>query len=66
MKNLILNSGWESMIFVMVLFGILVPIFLFIFGISKYSKDKKQGKIVLIIAAVYTIISFGVCGGFSI
>jgi len=54
------------MIGVMILFGIIAPIVLFIIGLRTYRKNEKQGKIILIIAAVYSIISFGVCGGFGI
>ncbi|MCK8480405.1 hypothetical protein [Psychroserpens algicola] len=59
------GSGWEWIIFLMIFFGIIVPLFLFIFGFIKYAKDKKQGKIILIIATLYTIIGFGICGGFG-
>ncbi|MDG5491036.1 hypothetical protein [Psychroserpens sp. SPM9] len=61
----ILGSGWEFFIVLMIFFGIIVPLFLFIFGFIKYAKDKKQGKIILIIATIYTIIGFGICGGFG-
>ena len=66
MTSLVSGSGWESMIGVMILFGIIAPIVLFIIGLRTYRKNEKQGKIILIIAAVYSIISFGVCGGFGI
>ena len=63
MTYLISGSGWELMIVVLILFGIIIPIALFIIGLMKYTKNKNQGKIILIIATVYSVISFGICGG---
>jgi hypothetical protein len=66
MKSLMLISGWEYMILVMIVFGVVVPLVLFMQGLARYKQNKKRGKVILIIATVYAIISFGVCGGFSI
>jgi len=49
----------------MILFGLIVPVVLFIIGLVYYPTKKKRGKMILIIAAVYSIVSFGICGGFG-
>mgnify|MGYP005666338025 CR=1 FL=1 len=64
---IILNSGsgWEYLIFIAIFFGIIVPVALFIVGLVQLRKNHKRGKTILIIATVYSIISFGLCGGFG-
>ena len=65
MNYLIYGSGWESFIIIMVLFGVIVPLILFLIGLIQIGKNKKKGQLILIIATIYSIISFGVCGGFG-
>lgn len=65
MNYLIYVSGWESFIVIMVLFGVIVPLILFLIGLIQIGKNKKKGQLILIIATIYSIISFGVCGGFG-
>ncbi|WCO01704.1 hypothetical protein [Psychroserpens ponticola] len=65
MNYLIYGSGWESFIVIMVLFGVIVPLILFLIGLIQIGKNKKKGQLILIIATIYSIISFGVCGGFG-
>ena len=48
-----------------IFFGFLVPIIIFILGIIVYRENKKKGKVLFLIATVYSIISFGLCGGFG-
>ncbi len=64
---IILNSGsgWEYLIFIAIFLGIIVPVALFIVGLVQLRKNHKRGKTILIIATVYSIISFGLCGGFG-
>lgn len=59
------ESGWESLILIIIFFGIIVPALLFIYGLVKLRKNERVGKIILIIASVYSIVSFGMCGGFG-
>ena len=65
-KSIILHGIDGGVILSMILLGIFVPSMLFIIGLLKLRKNKKKAKIILIIAAVYSIISFGVCGGFGL
>ncbi len=64
---IILNSGsgWEYLIFIAIFLGIILPVALFIVGLVQLRKNHKRGKTILIIATVYSIISFGLCGGFG-
>lgn len=48
-----------------IIFGFIVPLVLFIIGLIVITTNKKRGKLILIIASIYSIISFGVCGGFG-
>jgi ATP/ADP translocase len=65
---IILNSGsgWEYLIFIAIFLGIILPVALFIVGLVQLRKNHKRGKTILIIATVYSIISFGLCGGFGL
>ncbi|MFP4844527.1 hypothetical protein [Winogradskyella sp. PE311] len=65
MINLLVDStdmGWY--ILLLVFLAICLPVILFIIGIVVFQKNKKRGKIILISAAVYSIISLGLCSGF--
>lgn len=62
---IVLESGWEFLIIMAILFGIIIPLALFIVGLVLLKNHKKRGKTVLIIAVIYSIISFGMCGGFG-
>lgn len=42
-----------------------IPVILFVVGLVNLRKNKERAKTILIIATVYSIISFGVCGGFG-
>lgn len=53
------------LILLAIIIAIGVPVTLFIIGLVKLRKNKKQGKIILIVATVYSIISFGACSGFG-
>ncbi|WP_460220360.1 hypothetical protein [Psychroserpens sp. MEBiC05023] len=65
-QSIALEGGsYIGVILLAIFIAIIIPLTLFIIGLVKYSKNKKQGKIILIIAAVYAIISFGICGGFG-
>lgn len=66
MSSLIIEGdALGQAIMLMIFIGIIIPIILFIIGLVQLRKSKKRGKIILIIAAVYSLISFGVCGGFG-
>jgi len=56
-------NGLGLFILLMILIAIGIPVILFIVGLFTIQKNKKRGKIILIIAAVYSIISLGICGG---
>jgi len=65
MINLLIDStdmGWY--ILLLVFMAICLPVILFIIGIVMFQKNKRRGKIILIIATVYSIISLGLCSGF--
>ena len=60
-----LIEGGDGLIWVILIafiFAIGVPVILFIVGLVTLRKNKKRGKIILIIATVYSIISLGMCG----
>jgi len=59
------GSGYEKLIIIAILIGIVVPLILYIVGIVQLGKNKKRGKIILLVATVYALISFGICGGFT-
>jgi hypothetical protein len=66
MTNLLVEAnGLGLFILLMVLIAIGIPVILFIVGLVTLKKNKKRGKTILIIATVYSIISFGICGGFG-
>jgi hypothetical protein len=66
MINLLVEAnGLGLFILLMVLIAIGIPVILFIIGLVILRKNKKRGKTILIIATVYSIISFGICGGFG-
>ena len=66
MINLLVEAnGLGLFILLMVLIAIGIPVILFIIGLVTLRKNKKRGKTILIIATVYSIISFGICGGFG-
>ena len=56
------DVGWY--ILLLVFMAVCLPILLFIIGIVVFQKHKSRGKIILIIATVYSIISLGLCSGF--
>lgn len=64
MNALLMEASYVPIILLLIVIAIGIPIMLFIIGLVRFSKNKKQGKIILIIATVYSIISFGICGGF--
>lgn len=64
-EMVILGSGYEWVILLAIVIGIVVPLVLFIIGLVQLRKHKKRGQLILIIAAVYSLISFGMCGGFG-
>ncbi|MBP0902925.1 hypothetical protein ACFSKN_07885 [Mariniflexile gromovii] len=66
MNLLIESDALGQAILLMLIFMIGVPIVLFIAGLITYTKNKKRGKTILIIATIYSLISAGVCGGFMI
>ena len=64
--NLIMESDELGVIILTMIFiGIVIPLVLFIIGLVQLRINKKRAKIILIIATLYSIISFGVCGGFG-
>ena len=63
---LIESDALGRFILLMILVGIVVPLILFIIGLVILRKNKKRGKTIIIVAAIYSIVSFGVCGGFGI
>ena len=65
MNALLMEANYVPIILLLIVIAIGIPIILFIVGLVRFRKNKKQGKIILIIAAVYSIISFGICGGFG-
>lgn len=66
MKSLLIEGdALGQAIFFMVFLGIIVPVILFIVGLVQLRYNKKRGKIILIIATVYAIVSFGLCSGFG-
>ncbi len=54
------NYGGAILLVLFIMFGI--PLALLIVGLAIKTKHKKTGKILLIIAAIYLIISLGYCG----
>ena len=66
MKGLIVEVDLGFLILIGVIIGIVIPIILFIIGLVQLKKNKKRGQLILIIATIYSIISFGMCGGYSI
>lgn len=65
MKSLLIEADLGLLILIAIIIGIVIPIILFIIGLVYLRKDKKRGQLILIIAAIYSLISFGVCGGFG-
>ena len=65
-RLLIESDALGRFILLMIVIGIVIPIILFIVGLVTLRKNKKRGKTILIIATVYSIISFGICGGFGL
>jgi len=66
MNSLIIESDQLGQaIITLIFFGIIVPLILFIIGLVQLRVNKKRAKTILIIATVYSVISFGVCGGFG-
>lgn len=66
MNTLLIEGNYIFAILLMILIMIGVPIILLIVGLVKYRKNKRTGKIILIIAAVYSLVSFGICGGLGL
>lgn len=62
-RLLIEGNGLGLFILLMIFIAIGFPIILFVVGLLTLRENKKKAKIILIIAAVYSIISFGICGG---
>ncbi|MBC3845797.1 hypothetical protein H8K90_05365 [Winogradskyella echinorum] len=62
-RLLIEGNGFGLFILLMIFIAIGIPIVLFVVGLLTLRENKKKAKIILIIAAVYSIISFGICGG---
>ncbi len=67
MNTLIIESdALGQAILLMIFLGIIIPVIPFIIGLIQLRYNKKPGKIILIIATIYSIISFGLCSGFGI
>jgi len=63
MKALLIDGTYiGDAILAMIFFMIVLPATLFLIGLVIMPKKKKMGKVILIIAAIYSIISFGICG----
>ena len=63
MKVLLIDGTYiGDAILAMIFFMIVLPATLFLIGLVIMPKKKKMGKVILIIAAIYSIISFGICG----
>jgi len=54
------DYGWYILLLFFLAFG--VPLLLLIIGLVIRPKNKKASTIILIIAAVYSVIGLGVCG----
>lgn len=67
MTHLLIESdALGRFILLMILVGIVIPVILFIFGLVTLRKNKKRGKVILIIATIYSLISLGICGGLGL
>jgi len=66
MNTLLIEGNYAYGILLLIFIMIGIPIILFIVGLVKYQKSKKTGKIILIIATIYSLVCLGICGGFGI